>query len=520
MAILKGLKGLGRREVLKLLSFGVGAGYLNVVCENQAWAVEDADRGAGTAGKGVIDLLIVGAGNAGMPAAIQAADLGARVLLVEKNAFVGGMLNISGGHIAGANSKMQIAKGIDDSPGLHYRDAIRMGGYRNNSELLKMSVENAASMIDWLTEIGVEFSPESPFLEDDHEHYSVPRTHAGPEYARSILGPLRIELEKRVRQGNVDLQLNTRVTSLIKDDQAVIGMEVQDQEGMKSTLRAKAVILATGGYGASEKLKQKYHPKIAKSKVVCLPHATGDGLVLAEEAGARLTNMDLFVAFPGAIDGASGRLQHAPRHHTEGIWVNKQGYRFVNEHTENPDEREKAFASQTEFGFFYVFDDHARKQVKLGVIGWDQGRLQSEISRGVAKKAASIRKLAAKIGLGADRLDMTVRQYNQSVANGIDELFARDNPGPALKNGPYYAIPITGSILISHGGISVNHKLQVMDRNNRAITGLYAVGETMGCAQMMGDAVLSGMSVGPAITLGRIVARNAFNYCRQVQTTA
>ena len=72
-----------------------------------------------------------------------------------------------------------------------------MGGYRNNSELLKMSVENAASMIDWLTEIGVEFSPESPFLEDDHEHYSVPRTHAGPEYARSILGPLRIELEKR-----------------------------------------------------------------------------------------------------------------------------------------------------------------------------------------------------------------------------------------------------------------------------------------------------------------------------------
>ena len=94
----------------------------------------------------------------------------------------------------------------------------------------------------------------------------------------------------------------------------------------------------------------------------------------------------------------------------------------------------------TEFGFFYVFDDHARKQVKLGVIGWDQGRLQSEISRGVAKKAASIRKLAAKIGLGADRLDMTVRQYNQSVANGIDELFARDNPGPALKNGPYYAI--------------------------------------------------------------------------------
>ena len=464
--------------------------------------------------KTAIDILIVGAGNAGIPAAIQAADLGANILLVDKNAFVGGMLNISGGHISGANTKMQIAKGIEDSPSLHYRDAMRMGRYKNNSELLKLAVDNAAAMIDWLAEIGVEFTPESPFFEDDHEHYSAARTYMGPEYARSLLKPLKAELQRRIDKGQVTLQLNTTVNQLLQDDDGqVLGAVATDESGQKLRILAKAVIMASGGYGASDTLKKKYNPKIVGSKVVCLPHATGDGIVMAEKVGAKLSNMDVFVSFPGAVDGSSGRLQHAPKHFTEGIWVNSHGERFVNEQTLNPDERERAFLDQSDFGFSYIFDHHVR-ETNPGILGWDHRRMQQEISKGIVWQAYTIEELAGKIGVNPKALKTTVARYNQSVALGIDSDYGREKLTRPLSTAPFYSVPITGSILISHGGIAVNHLLQAVDTHGRSIEGFFAVGETIGSAQMMGSAVLSGMSVGPAITLGRLVARNAVHHIR------
>lgn len=276
---------------------------------------------------------------------------------------------------------------------------------------------------------------------------------------------------------------------------------------------AKAVIMASGGYGASDILKKKHNPKVASSKVVCLSHATGDGIIMAEKIGAKLTNMDMFVSFPGAVDGTSGRLQHAPKHFTEGIWVNSQGERFVNEQTLNPDERERAFLEQTDFGFFYLFDHHVRKS-NPGVIGWNQHRMQQEISRGVVHQANTIGELATKIGVNPKVLKASTARYNQSVAAGVDQDYGREKLQRTLSTPPFYGIPITGSILISHGGIAVNHLLQVIDDDARSIEGFFAVGETIGSAQMMGNAVLSGMSVGPAITLGRLVARNAVRYTR------
>ena len=510
-------KFMNRRDLVKTVALGAGIGALGGVGAGYAAPDHRDKRSSGRNTAPIYDLLIVGAGNAGMPAAIQAADLGARVMLVDKNSFTGGMLNISGGHISGADSKLQISKGIDDSPQAHYRDAVRMGKYANNSELLKIAVENAGAMIDWLEDIGVEFTPESPFFEDDHDHYSSKRTHAGPEYARSLLGPLRTELDKRIDRGDVSLRLNTTVTSLIADERhGITGVVVEDKWGKKTELLAKAVLLTTGGYGAGEPLKKQYNPKVAASKVICMPHATGDGIVMAADVGANLTSMDHLVSHPGAVDGGTGRLHHAPRFLTDGIWVNKQGKRFVNEHGD-PDERDAAFLEQPDFGFFYLLDQGVVDQERLGVIGWDNGKLRSHLTSGVVKKATSVSALARKIGVGSKQLTNTVRAFNDSVARGSDDEFGREQLRRALVTGPYYAIPITGSILITHGGISVNHLSQVVDRDQRAIAGLYAAGETLGVGQMMGRAVLSGMSVGPAITLGRIAARNACLYAQCLQ---
>lgn len=506
---------LNRRDLVKATALALSVAGVNGFIPRQAKADSTATKtDDSTTSDTPIDVLIVGAGNAGLPAAIQAADLGARVMVLDKNNYVGGMLAISGGHVSAANSKLQIAKGIEDSPASHYRDAMRMGRFRNNSELLKIAVDNAAAMVDWLAEIGVEFTPESPFYEDDHEHYSAPRTYMGPQYARSLLVPFKAEFDKRVERGDLRVRLNTKVSGLIKDDDgAVVGVVAEDWQGNTHRLMANAVVLATGGYAASAELKEKFNPNIAKAKVICLPHATGDGIVMAEQAGAGLVNMDLFIAHPGAVDGASGRLLFPPDLYAEGIWVNTQGERFVNEHAD-PDKREQAFLQQADFGFFYVIDDAMVRRDVIGVGKWDRARLDSEVSRGIVSKASTIRQLARKIAIDAKRLTNTVAQYNGLIDRGLDEVFKRENLGQPLANGPYYAIPITGSILISHGGVAVNHSLQVMGRNGKPLMGLYAAGETLGSAQMMGNAVLSGMSVGPAITLGRIVARNAWQYAQ------
>ena len=503
---------LGRRRAIKrtvALGFGVGAlGAMgprllqaNTVDPEQISSNFDAD------------LIIVGAGNAGIPAAIQAADLGFKVLLVDKNPFIGGMLNISGGHISGADSKLQIEKGIEDSPAQHYRDCMRMGKYSNNSELLKIAVENAAAMIDWLVEIGVEFTPESPAFEDDHEHYSSARTYWGPDYGRSLLGPLRLELEKRIERGDINLLLSTTVIKLLQDDAGTVtGIAVENGSGKAASYMAKAVILTTGGYGASQALKEKYNPNIAKSKVVCLPHASGDGLIMAQQAGAELINMDHFVSFPGAINGARGRLIFPPKHYSQGIWVNKKGERFINEHSMNPDERERAFLAQTDFGYFMILDNKAKMNDEIGVKGWNQQELDRQVSKGVVKKANSIRGLGRKMGIPVKPLLATVTEYNQAVFTKVDEKFNRQRLDSPINEGPFYSIPITGSILISHGGVAVNPLMQAIEPSGKIIDGLYAAGETIGSAQMMGTAVLSGMSVGPAITLGRIAARNACQY--------
>ena len=157
---------LKRREILKAAVLG---------SSSIALSTSTLQKTAANTNREPADILIVGAGNAGIPAAIEAADLGAKVILIDKNTFIGGMLIVSGGHISGANAKMQMRKNIKDSYEKHYQDAMKIGKYQANSELLSIATENAASMIDWLEEIGVEFTEDSPMLEDDHDHYSVPR---------------------------------------------------------------------------------------------------------------------------------------------------------------------------------------------------------------------------------------------------------------------------------------------------------------------------------------------------------
>jgi flavocytochrome c len=504
-------RGVGRRDLIKAAAMGAGATALTGL------KVEAAGAAEATA-----DILIVGAGNSGMPAAIQAADLGAKVILLDKNDAVGGMLHISSGQFSGANAKLQVSKGIDDSPDKHYRDALRIGRYKANSELLKLAVENAAAMIDWLQEMGVELKPESPFFVYGHELYSAPRTYQGVAGGWTLLEAFQKELDKRIARGDVALHLGTRVTRLIKDrDGRVVGIGAESKSGTPREFHAKAVILATGGYGANKELIKKYNPQCATAVPKCLPHATGDGIVMAQQAGARLTHMEYFIPYPGAIEDpkAPGQTSFSilfpPDNFSDAIWVNKPGERFISEDNLHPDDRERALIKQPDLTFFFIWDERIKNENPPGVRGWTKERFEQEAARGqVIKKASSIEGLAREIGVSPGKLKGTVEKYNGYVANGRDPEFDRKKLKLKIDQPPYYAIRTIGTTLITMGGIKVNHALQVEDENGRVIPGLYAVGETLGCGQLMGDAMVGGMSVGPAITFGRIVARNAVHFAQ------
>ena len=510
-----------RREILKATILGSGAAALGSIATEKNQAQQTL--ATNVTQQNSIDILIIGAGNAGMPTAIEAADLGGKVMLIDKNSFVGGMLIVSGGHVSGANSKLQMRKGIQDSYEQHYQDAMRIGRFKANSELLKLATENAAQMIDWLEEIGVEFTDESPFLEDDHDHYSVPRTYVGKNLARSLLSPLQKELDKRIERGNLDLRLETTALNLLQDEnEKVIGVRVRDKAGRDSNIYATTVILTTGGYGANKIMQQQYNPRVVPAKWIGLPHATGDGIRMAKGVGARLAGMDHLVSFPGTVYDLRGfptsistRLQFPPEHYTQSIWVNKKGQRFVNEHT-TPDNREVAFLEQPELSFFVVYDENIRQQPgTLDIGGQSRAEMDQEITRGgIIAQANSLRQLAGKIGISSTGLIATIDQYNDDIATKMSDQYGRTRQRKKISKPPFYAFRVGGSILITHGGVAVNHSLEVIDHTGKVIPGLYAAGEVMGCGRLMGGGVVSGMSVGPAVTFGRIVARTAHRYAQ------
>jgi len=509
-------KSLQRREFFKVAALGVGASTLRSPELEGAQAAPE-----------VADLLIIGAGTAGLPAAIHGADLGAKIVLLEKNEAIGGTLHVSGGQMSAANTKLQIAKGFDDSPSRHYRDVLRIGRFLNSSDLVKLDVENAGPMIDWLQDIGVEFTLESPFLFYGHEVYSVARTHQPVASGRTLLEAFRRELDKRIARGDVAVHFGIQAKKLIKDKEGrVSGITAEDKSGRLREFRSRAVILATGGYGASSDLINKYNPQYRTAVWGGMPHATGDGIVMAQELAAKLTHMDYLIPSPGAVEDPRNpgsalrgvRLQLSPQGFAGAVWVNKAADRFVNEDGYGQDEKERALAKQPGMTFFVVFDEKARNANSPILAGWTKERFEQEADRGeIIKKADSIEALAGKIGVSAARLRETVSRYNGFVEAGTDLEFGRDKMKYPLAQSPFYAIRTIGTFLLTMGGIKVNSDLAVEDEKGRVIPGLYAAGEVLGNGQLAGAGMVGGMSVTPAITFGRIAARNALQYGRALR---
>lgn len=457
-----------------------------------------------------LDLVILGAGAAGMPAAHFAALGGRRVTLVEVADRIGGSLHLSSGQMSAAGTRIQAAKNIADTPDDHFADVMRISGGTANADLVRLAVDNAADTLHWLLDNGLELLPEHPIIHYGHEPYSVPRTYWGPEEGRSILKVLAPLVNAAVEDGRIDLRLGTRLTGIRRNDGAGLVLTLRSPRGDYEVM-AQDVIIATGGYSANPELFQELagQPLYGGG----WEHNRGDGLMAAVEAGGSIVNRDYFlptfagVADPDAHGGVNFATQTYPQFREPWeLYVDPRGARFLREDEPSVDRRERALRDLPGMRFWALFDDRIRREAPSFFMIGDWDSISGRFNRLPAYRSApTIAELADAIGADKETVAATIAAYNEAVfSNSPDPLGRQHRPLP-LREPPFYAVEHLGWSIVSFAGLGVNARLQVTAADGTPIPGLYAAGEVLGLGATAGNAFVGGMGVTPAMTFGRLL---------------
>jgi fumarate reductase flavoprotein subunit len=465
------------------------------------------------------DVIVVGAGTAGIPTAIFAGQRGARVLLIEADNRIGGTLHWSSGQMTAAGTKMQKRLGIDDHPDKHYADCMRISNGEVHPTLGRLAIDNAATSFDWLTDNGFEPAKHTPVAGWGHEPHRTRRYAWGDNGGITVLETMRPILDKEIGRSTVTLSLQTKMTRLLFEMGAVVGVEVEARDGTKAEVRGQNVVLTTGGYAANPKLWAELTPKYPL-RSYCNPYSRGEGIIAARAIGAKVDGGDKFLCSFGAVlqnpsDPLSARGGVNLNPHFRRPWeilVNRSGKRFVREDHPSVDHREHALLKQENMEMFLVFDEGIRQNAP---------HFHGEIEREHAAKlfgthpsyfkANTIAELAAKIGVNAKNLEATIADYNRAVEANKDSFGRESLPRP-IDTAPYLAIHIVGFTVLSPGGLDVDTSLRVLDTKNKPIPNLYAAGEIYGKARLSGRTYLSGMSLLPALTFGRLLGQKILSW--------
>ncbi|MBL8631075.1 MAG: FAD-dependent oxidoreductase [Rhodospirillaceae bacterium] len=467
----------------------------------------------------VYDVIVVGAGTAGLPAAICAAARGAKVLVVEAAADIGGTLHWSSAQMSAAGTRRQKARGIDDTADLHYADVMRISNGNANASLARKAVDEAAVTLDWLDDLGFDFDPVCPTIFYGHQAYGKPRTYWGRDQGFSLIALFRPLLDEHIKAGRVTLWLNTRFQSFVTENAKVVGIQALRSDGTVVTAHGKNIALTSGGYAANTELYKEIQNRTQYQKAFC-PTARGDGLLAARALGANVINGHLYTistltvlkddAFPSPL---SLRVNTIPQNRLPWeIWVNDHGERFVAEDEPIIDKREKALEAQPHKRMWIVFDDVIRRESPDIIMAWFEPPMADPYSTHKAfYKGDTLEELAQACGLPSAALAASVVDFNAGVEAGTDR-FGRKHSPKKIAQGPFYAIRQQGGALSTTGGLAIDTDLRVLDRNQQPIPNLYAAGEVIGAGQTMGDAAVGGMMVTPALTFGRLLGQTILQW--------
>lgn len=473
------------------------------------------------------DVIVVGAGPGGLATALEAATGGARVTVIDVASVFGGHAVVSEGGLSFAGTPLQRSKGIADSPDLMFDDIVRLGADANQSWARLFADRGLPEIHDWLVSLGVTFTSLQRLAGN-----SVPRFHENPKRGFGVVEPL---YRACLKTGAVDFVWNVRATRLIVEGVRVVGVEGRNERtGASVSLRAPAVVLATGGFQSNLALVKANWPRDAAAPARILVgagvNAQGTGLELARGAGAVTERLDHQWNYPRGI--VDPRYPAAERglnviFGTRFPWVNARAERIWAEKVSD-------MLAQPDGRVLLVFDAEGRADFRVSGVDWaDRAKVEALLDNpAIAQKANSLGELARKAGLPADALARTVERWNTLVASGEDtelDLFSTSTGTFASPSGvrprrvatpPFHAVEVWPLTRKSMGGVAIDMGCRALDSAHRPIPGLYAVGEVAGFGGLNGQATIEGAFIAPAMLQGHIAGRAIAGALGRTQSSA
>ncbi|MEC0172509.1 flavocytochrome c [Paenibacillus graminis] len=431
------------------------------------------------------DIIIVGAGGAGMSAALEAKAKGLNPVILEKMPVAGGNTSKSSSGMNASQTKFQKEQGIEDSNDLFYEETLKGGHDTNDKELLRFFVDNSASAIDWLDSIGIRLNNITIT-----GGMKEKRTHR-PEDGSAVGQYLVKGLVKNVQEQGIPLFVNADVKEITEKDGKVTGVKVLFNQADEKTITGSAVIVTTGGFGANKEMIAEVRPDLEGLVTTNQIGSTGDGIKMIEKLGGTTVDMDQIQVHPTVQQEKSYLIGEAVR--GEGaILVSSEGKRFTNE-MDTRDHVTAAINKLPEKAAILVFDSGVKSRVKA---------IEQYEKMGFVLTSDSIEGLAKEMNVPADQLQKTMDTWNSAVKNKKDAEFGRttgmDND---LTGAPFYAIKIGPGIHYTMGGVKINTNTEVLNKEGQPITGLFAAGEVVG--GLHGQNRIGGNSVAEIIIFGR-----------------
>lgn len=459
------------------------------------------------------DVIVVGAGGSGISAAVRAETLGANVILIEKMPVIGGATALNAGTLIATGSRFQkeSLKETKDSPELAAKDIFRVGKNRNDPVLVKQVTERVGGVVDWIVyDLKIPYGPAATQYPDHSANRQLGVTGRSVNF-------LKLMREKFEHMGG-KLMLETRAQELLRDkDGRVVGVRATDAAGNTVELTSKAVILASGGYGAVKSMLPK---EMNQYVFYGLDSETGDGFKMATAIGADTINMDLVKMYPQGVETVPGHGLAATASSTDtmkksgAIYVNRDGQRYVNELASLGELTDTTVAQPGHIAYIVMdkkaWKEYVNKSLEDRLVP-DEATLMKwtkivNNGRPVMAVADDLKKAAEVMGVKPDGLTKTVKEWNDMVAAGKDTKFGRKIVG-GLGEGPFYIVEQKVRYQTTLGGLRAGEGMRILDKNGKPIEGLYGAGCVVGGAN--GADSMTAMMNSWAIVSGVIAAETA-----------
>lgn len=472
------------------------------------------------------DVAVIAGGTSGLSAALSAAENGAKVAVFERASTTGGTGNMALGIFA-VESRLQRERQIDLSRERAFREFMDYTHWRVDARLVKTFIDMSADTINWLEKLGVEFAQPDAYFRGSYFTQHTLKFHGmtGTTSASSMVKTLM----DKARSLGTEFYLRTTVKKIVKTGGMITGLIAEEDSGEALQVSARAVIVATGGFGDNPEMIRKYtgyeygkdlFPVSARNMV-------GDGIRMAWEVGAGQGPMNMEIIYLVPETDPLREVTAAMRQ--PNLIVNLAGERFFNEEISgNTTFTGNAISLQKNRCAFNIFDDGIKQYYMEN--GFDVLRgglypkhLEEEFRQAIDSGhkylfiADSLEELAAKTGIDINGLKATIAEYNHACETGKDTLFNK-NPRylRPIKQPKYFAGKIFPSAYGSLGGIKINYRTEVLTKDFDVIPGLYAVG--VDANAIYGDSyviIMPGNTMSFAINSGRIAGKNAALYIKK-----